>query len=48
MNLTHATRLAAAIAYLRARGIYVLDPKGTLYYVPSHATDVRRTIMRAA
>jgi len=42
--MTPTDKLAAALAYLRERNLYLLDRDNQFRYVPAHETDVRRTI----
>lgn len=37
-------KLAAAVAYLRSRNLYLFDKGNSFRYTPSHQTDIRNTI----
>lgn len=43
MTTIHSSRLDEALAYLRSRNIYLLDPGNRFRYTPAEDTDVRRT-----
>jgi len=43
MTTIHSSRLDEALAYLRSRNIYLLDPGNRFRYTPAEHTDVRKT-----